>query len=141
MRSRFPSMISILKAHSKHGSTSCDAITNSLGIRVLRLFREQGFIHGFSIVSPRGSNGGLYPRVRIFLKHTESRRPIIVDLRLYKNSRANTTNFTRKPVFTIAPSHKFYLISGPHGLRLTSMTDYYGKRTPFKGNILLYIII
>jgi len=118
-------MISILRAHNKIGSTFCEVPTNNLGIEVLRLLRMHGLIQGFNIVSPKKKTARLFPRVRIYLKYSDTSNPAIADIKLFKNTSSNFTNLRRHRRFHIISQHKLIILSTaqPGGLLLLSFAE------------------
>lgn len=143
---RFSSLISIINACIKTGKISCEVPTNKLAINVLRLLRDQGYIWGFSFVSPRKREGRLYPRVKIFFKYIDTSNPAMRAIHVFKRTRSNFRFIKDKHLFKILAQHKLYILSTTKGLVITSLDHFYNEKMRtvkprFAGKLLAEVFI
>jgi len=146
MTARFPNMIGIMRTCIKTGTTFCEVPTNKLCINVLRLFRDRGFIYGFTFVSPQKKYARLYPRVKIHFKYSDASLPTLRDLTIFKNTVSNFSHIRIKTKDQILSQHKLYLLSTTRGLILSSFSDLNSRVTlnenfHFKGKVLVELNI
>lgn len=146
MSARFPSMIGIMRTCVKTATQFCEVPANRLCITTLRILREQGYINGFTFVSPRKKEGRLYPRVRIHFKWSNAITPALKDLKVFKNTFSNFHSILSYKPLQILGTNKLYLLSTTKGLLLTSLGNVYNakqnSRLPsLKGKLLLEILI
>jgi ribosomal protein S8 len=146
MTARFPNMIGIMRTCIKTGNYSCEIPANKLCINVLRLLRDQGYIYGFSFVSPQKKYARLYPRVKIQFKFSDAATPVIRDLTIYKNTVSNFKTMHIRNQYQILSQHKLYLLSTTKGLVLTSFPEVMREKhkslnLAFSGKLLLELCI
>lgn len=146
MTARFPNMIGIMRTCIKTGVRSCEVPANKLCINVLRLLRDQGYIYGFSFVSPQKKFARLYPRVKIQFKFSDASTPVIRDLTIFKNTVSNFKTMRITNQYQILSQHKLFLLSTEKGLILTSFTEVLRKQgqtfhLAFTGKLLLELCI
>jgi ribosomal protein S8 len=139
-------MISTVNASVKTGLQYCEVPANKLSINTLRLLRNQGFIWGFSFVSPRKREARLYPRVKIFLKYVDINTPILKAIRVFKNTRSNFGIIRKNKLYQILVQNKLYVLSTPAGLSVTSIDSFYNEKVKsqkisFSGKILAELFI
>jgi len=121
-------MVSIMNVSVKTGNLFCEVPANTLCINTLRLLRSQGYIWGFSFVSPRKREGRLYPRVRIFFKYIDHNTPVLKAIHIFKKTRSNFHIIRKNKLYQILAQNKLYLLTTPRGLSITSLDNLYNDQ-------------
>jgi len=132
MTTRFSSIISIINASVKTGNVFCEIPANKLAINTLRLLRNQGYIWGFSFVSPKKRVSRLYPRVKVFLKYIDSNTPVLKAIHVFKKTRSNFQIIHSNKLYQILVQNKLYLLSTTNGLSITSINNLYPDKLKSK---------
>nr|ADZ99060.1 ribosomal protein S8 [Physarum polycephalum] len=146
MTARFSAMISIMNATIKTGNSFCEIPANNLCINTLRLLRNQGYIWGFSYVSPQLRAKRLYPRVKIFFKYIDSNTPVIKSINIFKRTRSNFRIIRNNKLYQILAQNKLYILSTTKGLIITSLDNLYNdliksQKNRLSGKLLAEIFI
>jgi ribosomal protein S8 len=135
-----------MNASIKVASQFCKVPVNKLCLNTLRLFRDLGYIWGFTLDTPGVRIAKLYPRVKIFFKYADANTPILKKIRIFKITRSHFTKMHSKNLYKILSQNKLYLISTPNGLVITTLGNFYvskgaHEKTIHNGKILAEIFI
>jgi len=103
--------------------------SSKIKVAVARILRDEGFIQDFDVTQDRPQ-----PRLRIWLKYTANRRPVITGLR--RVSKPGCRVYTkRKEIPWVRSGVGIAIISTPKGV----MTDRRARRLGVGGEIICYI--
>jgi ribosomal protein S8 len=133
---RLSNMIGILNSTIRSRYITCEVPTNNLGIKILRLLREQGYIYGFSYVSDNTKTKRLYPRVKVYFKYIDIKTPMIKSISAFKNAKSNFKTIQNAKYYQTISHNKLYILSTNKGLVLTSMAELYKNKLSSPKNIL-----
>jgi len=103
--------------------------SSKIKVAVARILRDEGFIQDFDVTQDRPQ-----PRLRIWLKYTANRRPVITGLR--RVSKPGCRVYTkREEIPWVRSGVGIAIISTPKGV----MTDRRARRLGVGGEVICYI--
>jgi len=144
MSSRFFSLLALFRAAMQAHRLDISLPGNIQTNRILRLFRQQGFIAGFGLdlmPSHGRSFWQGYPRQRIYPKYGDINRPVIKSMTFFKHTHSHfrvwRLDFIR--LSRLLSHSDFLFLSTTRGLQMINIASY--ARLPLSGRPVLKITI